>query len=272
MYTSFLFNLLSQSLQLKTYSTNIETYYNQGNIYNFAETVAKIIRIIFDFESSEASSYGNQFATVKAAKLLRQHSPSEVNKNGIVNLLAKGLFKAVAPTMKLKPVQLKGFMDYEGLTNEAPIVESDTWTWDDFVQFGLGTIDGAMGALPSGTSGLYCNRNSTLARQHLIDTMKYFEKNDVKNGMKYFNNFATLTDEISNNCYYFFAPYLTLDYSTFLNGNTLLENVLYNAGFMFTDIITVATTDPLTVSNWSYVLASTIGDFLIRFFYRDTSL
>jgi hypothetical protein len=222
MYTSFLFNLLSQSLQLKTYFTNVETYSNQGNIYSFAETIAKIIRITFDFESSESSSL-NSMSTIRATRALKQHSPSEYRKDSFVNQLFRGVFKAVAPAQKHKPVHMTRYQEYEGLTASAgSMVMADAWAWDDYVQFGLGTIDGALQALPTGNNGIYCNKNSTLYRNYLTTTMSYFDKNDVKNGMKNFNNMITLTDEITNTCYYFIAPYVTLNVNDFFAGDTLL--------------------------------------------------
>lgn len=78
-YTSFLFNLLSQSLQLKTYSTNVQTYSNQGSWYTYAETIAKIIRIVFDFESSDASSHSATMTSIRAAKALKAYAPAVEN-------------------------------------------------------------------------------------------------------------------------------------------------------------------------------------------------
>lgn len=136
----------------------------------------------------------------------------------------------------------------------------------------MGAVDGALSALPSGSSGLYCNKNSTLARTYLNTTLGYFNKNDAKNGMKNLYNMMSTFDEVSNNCYYAIQGQITVNWSNFFSGDILLQNVLFNAGFMFTDILTVATTDASLYSNYPYILASSVGDFCMRFFYRDTSL
>ena len=46
-----------------------------------------------------------------------------------------------------------------------------------------------------------------------------------------------LTDELGNTCYYGINEYVNLDYNTLIAGGAIIENVLYNAGFMFTDVI-----------------------------------
>ena len=46
-----------------------------------------------------------------------------------------------------------------------------------------------------------------------------------------------LTDEVGNTCYYGIETYVNLDYNTLIAGGAIVENILYNAGFMFTDVI-----------------------------------
>jgi hypothetical protein len=68
--------LLSQSLQLKNYITAITNYQQQENVYSQYETAAKIIRIILDFESSDASGFTGQVPLMKAARLLKKNDPN----------------------------------------------------------------------------------------------------------------------------------------------------------------------------------------------------
>jgi hypothetical protein len=46
-------------------------------------------------------------------------------------------------------------------------VTQPIWVWTDYMNFLLGTIDGAMGALPQQSYTYYCNKNSTAARLSL---------------------------------------------------------------------------------------------------------
>lgn len=110
-YTSFLFNLLSQSLQLKSYADNIAKYETQGNMYSYAETLAKIIRTVLDFESSEASSnIETQMPSIRAARQLKMHSPTEYHKDGFLSQIIAGVVNAIKPRInQQQPVSLKGF-------------------------------------------------------------------------------------------------------------------------------------------------------------------
>lgn len=49
----------------------------------------------------------------------------------------------------------------------------------------------------------------------------------------------------------------------------MLLNVLYNAGYMFTDILYMVTIEPDSIEEYPYNLATWIGDFIMRFFYRE---
>lgn len=79
----------------------------------------------------------------------------------------------------------------------------------------------------------------------------------------------SLADELGFNCYWGVKSYVVLDWSTFISGGTVLNNILYNAGFMFTDIVIILTTSDTMVTNYSYFLAAYLGDFFMRFFYYD---
>jgi hypothetical protein len=59
LYTSFLFNLLSNSLSIKTITTNIQSYSNSGSYSDLYGEFAKLFRIMLDFESSNAASRDN---------------------------------------------------------------------------------------------------------------------------------------------------------------------------------------------------------------------
>ena len=81
----------------------------------------------------------------------------------------------------------------------------------------------------------------------------------------------SLVDDLGNTCYYGIDTYVNLDYSTFVTGGVVLENLLYNAGFMFTDVVEIVLNSAVTVSNYPYFVAYRVGDFFIRFFYKDTT-
>lgn len=92
-----------------------------------------------------------------------------------------------------------------------------------------------------------------------------------KDGITAIRDFMRLVDDLGNTCYYGVETYVVLDYSTFVTGGAVLENVLYNAGFMFTDVLEIVLNNENTITQWSYFIAFRVGDFLIRFFYKDST-
>ena len=83
-------------------------------------------------------------------------------------------------------------------------------------------------------------------------------------------NMMSLFDDLGHTCYYGVETYVNTDYDTFISTDGVLTNVLYNAGFMFTDIIEIILNDATTVNDYDYFVGFRIGDFLIRFIYRAT--
>lgn len=88
--------------------------------------------------------------------------------------------------------------------------------------------------------------------------------------MKNFKNMLALTDDIANTCYYGISETVTYDFTTFKN--EVGYNILFNAGYMFTDVLYMVQFPPDSIPNYSYNLANWIGDFIIRFFYREPIL
>lgn len=54
-------------------------------------------------------------------------------------------------------------------------------------------------------------------------------------------------------------------------GETLVTNILYNLGFQFTDVLDLIFIDPSNEEPFWYYVFYRVGDFLIRFIYKDTS-
>jgi hypothetical protein len=126
-----------------------------------------------------------------------------------------------------------------------------------------------LSALPSGSAARSCGRNQTAARTYLTSAIDKFNKNQEKDGVTQVYNMLSVVDEISNTCYYGITSYVSLDATSAFSGDKILQNTLYNAGFMFTNIILLFTTEYWQVTNYSYFVGAYIGDTIIRFFYYD---
>lgn len=57
--------------------------------------------------------------------------------------------------------------------------------------------------------------------------------------------------------------------SSLFSSDEILQNVLYNLGYMFTDILGIVIYDTTNENAYSYYVAYKIGDVLVRFLYRD---
>jgi hypothetical protein len=79
-------------------------------------------------------------------------------------------------------------------------------------------------------------------------------------------------DDVTINCVLGIESVSNLDSSTLLSSDTLLNNFLYNAGFMFTDILDMVYYDTTNSDPYWYYIFFRVGDFMVRFVYRDTSL
>lgn len=56
LYSSFLFNMLGKSLSIKTVAENIADYNDAGEFASMAEEIAKLVRLLLDFESATSES------------------------------------------------------------------------------------------------------------------------------------------------------------------------------------------------------------------------
>lgn len=100
----------------------------------------------------------------------------------------------------------------------------------------------------------------------------YFSENYTAQGMKALNTLMSYTGPITATCYK--GVNETLSSGTFSNlekGDTLLVNILYNAGYMYTDVFDIITGVPSTGLTWPYYLAFQVGDFFARFLYESES-
>lgn len=86
------------------------------------------------------------------------------------------------------------------------------------------------------------------------------------------NKILLNVDDITINCYQAIAGSANVNSDTLFTSDGLLTNVLYNAGFMFTDILDIVYYDTTSTDPYWYYVAFRGGDFSIRFIYRDTTL
>jgi hypothetical protein len=79
--------------------------------------------------------------------------------------------------------------------------------------------------------------------------------------MTYMNKLLSLTDDIVINCE---SAILSSDAPS-----GYFENILYNTGYMFTDILDMIDYDTRNTEPYWYYVFYRVGDFVIRIFYRE---
>lgn len=87
--------------------------------------------------------------------------------------------------------------------------------------------------------------------------------------MFYVYNYLSRIDDITFNCFYGVHTYVNADAAELFEPNEILQNFLYNLGYMYNNAFDLIYEDETTVPNYPYFVASRVGDTLIRFLYRD---
>lgn len=141
--------------------------------------------------------------------------------------------------------------------------------WYDILNIGTGLLEGSMGAIPSSTYNYQCGKNATLARGYLEDMSTEFSKKQVDDGIKEFASALALIDDLTINCMLAVQENSSTNLVDIFTTNEVFINILYNAGFMFTDILDLIFYDSTSTDPFYYYSSFRLGDFLIRFIYSD---
>eukprot|EP00352_Strombidinopsis_acuminata_P007542 CAMPEP_0176372270 /NCGR_PEP_ID=MMETSP0126-20121128/25282_1 /TAXON_ID=141414 ORGANISM="Strombidinopsis acuminatum, Strain SPMC142" /NCGR_SAMPLE_ID=MMETSP0126 /ASSEMBLY_ACC=CAM_ASM_000229 /LENGTH=183 /DNA_ID=CAMNT_0017732063 /DNA_START=755 /DNA_END=1306 /DNA_ORIENTATION=- len=162
--------------------------------------------------------------------------------------------------------------------NDGSIVDPDSynWTFTSYtISLPFGLLIGALGALPDESFAYKCSKNSTSSRADLLEMLEYFDLEDGPSGMEQLNEAMSYWDEMGLYCWYAFSDDINSEkLDDLTEGDELLQNILYNIGFMFNDYVYYTYYTPSTVPNgdWAFFVSYLFGDFVMRFFYRDETV
>lgn len=148
------------------------------------------------------------------------------------------------------------------------------WVLTSQLNMIFGFLDGALNALPQGSSLGDCASDLEDQRTRFLTMYDFIEKDkDLTNavgeayiGLKYFN-------PISVNCYYGFRVFVQPDeLENVYSAYSFFENFVFNLGFIYTDLLMLTVgwfnkTKPTTDTNWYYYMAYYLGDFFFRFIF-----
>lgn len=140
----------------------------------------------------------------------------------------------------------------------------------------LAVTIGALNVLDDVSNGYKCSRNCTTARTHIKEAFRYFNTSDDLEAFSHLHLAGAQVDDMGLNCYYAFINDITADHMKGLVEpwpKELMINVLYNAGRQWVDVVNYVFYTPWTVPNgdWGFFFFYLIGDFGMRFLYRDST-
>ena len=102
-----------------------------------------------------------------------------------------------------------------------------------------------------------------------------FSLGEDDDGMTYLNSLLTKTDDIYQNCYLAVSSTASMptDMTSLVSADSpILLNILYNLGYQFTDVLDLIFYDPSNTQPYWYYVSFRLGDFFIRFIYRDETV
>lgn len=112
-------------------------------------------------------------------------------------------------------------------------------------------MTGAINVLPSDSILSLCNGNATLIEPHL--KMIDYNYTTVPDNLKFLQSIDATADVGSHTffaCYYsIFAVVDPQTYANLFAEYAIVFNLLYNLGYMYTDITAITTLDPATYTN-----------------------
>lgn len=164
--------------------------------------------------------------------------------------------------------------------NKHPKVESNhygnatyTFTGRSVVEAAFGFLDGALNALPRGGFLSTCGVKLKESRQELLNMTEDITRRELIPIMDRYYNLLGFTYDLTYNCYYGIAEFLTVENLELLWLRfDILKNIMFNIGYMYTDIVMLSIGVPgQTQSDYMYYLFFYIGDLTFRLFFRSES-
>lgn len=261
LYLSFIFNMLQNSLNIKSQTENMIESYDAHDTVTFVQSLGSILRSIIVFESYTSVQGSNEVSVDFFMKAFTEREARPM----------KPLFEQEADQNRRRQEQIarrqmnEEWKEYEvnssttlnlrssNVNPRVGVAENYNWAVKDYVQAPLVLIIGALHALPSDTNGPYCSSNSTALRQNLLTGFGYNitdeEDNKLAKAESFYNGFAYL-DEVGVGCQLAITSTLSTEYWSNLvaNAATLIPiNLAYNAGFMWVDAVNYLYFTPETV-------------------------
>ena len=222
LYTSFLFNLLAESIQIREYSYDLIDYSAAGDFVSYTQSFAGIIGSTIYFKSSTASSLdpndddSSPYIQDKSGQIMLRDEyedfVSQYNKTlyrdmfFTVEKVAETALTPTTPVVRQTDDELE-----EGEEEEGYKITVFT-----FIQFFFGFINGALNALPVGGFLYFCGKDLESQRVKLVAMWDYYQERKLTLAVEEAYIALAYVNAISINCYFGALEYFTLETLTTL--------------------------------------------------------
>lgn len=261
-YLSFIFNLLSNSLNIKKATEEMIDARKTFDTKLFIENLAKICRITFDFNSYQTVAGSIQTLVTKPEDFFSSYVPRKTGYNKEERLYKMKERERVAmEKLAIKKAEDQKKLDemygdrknVVGKENHPTVELREGYKWKavDYIQSPFAFAIGALHALPDESFGYLCSKNLTSSRTSLLEGFEQFELKQTLEGITAVHDSLSYVDEIGLYCQLALWTELDGDHFSGLFGKEwyygIPVNLLYNAGAMWVDGVNYWFYNPSTV-------------------------
>ena len=161
-------------------------------------------------------------------------------------------------------------MFYGVLFDKGMIYNTAFKDYMDYLYLGVGVIEGMIDVLPANSLLAFCKNNVTLSYDTYNLIANNFTKSDMLNTLRSTETMFDVANSVIFNCYY--SAWSAVDpntYNSVFGGTTILMNILYGIGFMYTDVRGILGLAD-SVSEYWRKIGKYGGDIIMRIFYRKS--
>lgn len=270
-YLSFIFNMLANSLNIKTQTENMIGAYDEHDTVVFVRSLGSLLKSVIDFDSYQSISSSNEEPVTSEefwgyTKTVTKVEPKWERQSKLDKRIEEATQKMEARMEAAKTdehhndesrMPLRKFAsminpDFDDGVSGPDVMLGNGYKWKarDYIQAPIGLLIGALHALPADTNGPACSSNATSFRQFLLEGIDYSSKTDkMEKAEAFYKSFGYL-DEVGVLCQESVTSTLSKSYWKTFGENwytMLFINLAYNAGFMWVDAINFIYFTPDTV-------------------------
>jgi len=151
--------------------------------------------------------------------------------------------------------------------------EGYNWSFFTPAEMWFGFLQGALNTLPKQDKLSTCGDKAGDTRKYVLDAINNLNARNFEKFVADSSLAMSLASNLFYFCYFGGKETFTYDYlaNLFSNEFNVLNNMYFNAGYIWTDFILLNVATPSTTEDdYMYFMSFYAGDFLFRFIFRAT--